>query len=87
MAVAVVEESSNSGLGFLCVNYGICWVWDSSHCPQGEAGGPEGLEVSALGLGCKSPFNFLEFIEKDVDLEEELKEFECEFECNEVVKV
>jgi hypothetical protein len=49
--------------------------------------GPEGLEVSALGLGCKSPFNFLEFIEKDVDLEEELKEFECEFECNEVVKV
>jgi hypothetical protein len=40
-----------------------------------------------LRIGCKSPFNFLEFIEKDVDVEEELKEFECEFECNEVVKV
>ncbi len=37
VAVAVVEESSNSGLGFLCVNYGSCWKWDSSHCPQGEA--------------------------------------------------
>jgi hypothetical protein len=40
-----------------------------------------------LRIGCKSPFNFLEFIEMDVDLEKELKEFECEFECNEVVKV
>jgi hypothetical protein len=29
----------------------------------------------------------LEFIEKDGNLEQELKEFECEFECNEVVNV
>jgi hypothetical protein len=29
----------------------------------------------------------LEFIEKDVDLEEEFKEFECEFERDEVIKI
>jgi hypothetical protein len=34
-----------------------------------------------------SPFNLLEFLERDVDLEEELKEFEDEFEKDEVVEV
>jgi hypothetical protein len=34
-----------------------------------------------------SPFNLLEFLEIDVDLEEELKEFEDEFEKDEVVEV
>jgi hypothetical protein len=34
-----------------------------------------------------SPFNLLEFLERDVDLEEELKEFEGEFEKDEVVEV
>ncbi len=34
-----------------------------------------------------SPFNLLEFLERDVDLEEELKEFEGEFERDEVVEV
>jgi hypothetical protein len=33
-----------------------------------------------------SPFNLLEFLERDVDLEEELKEFEGEFEKDEVVE-
>ncbi len=40
-----------------------------------------------LRIGCKSPSNFLEFIEKDVDLEEEFKGFECEFERDEVIKI
>jgi hypothetical protein len=31
-------------------------------------------------IGWKSPCNLVEFLEKDVDLEEELKEFEDEFE-------
>jgi hypothetical protein len=34
-----------------------------------------------------SPFNLLEFLERDVHLEEELKEFEGEFEKDEVVEV
>ncbi len=38
-------------------------------------------------IGCKSPSNLVEFLEKDVDLEEELKEFEGEFERDEVVEV
>ncbi len=36
---------------------------------------------------CKSPSNLVEFLEKDVDPEEELKEFEGEFERDEVVEV
>ncbi len=31
-------------------------------------------------IDCKFPFNLLEFFEKDVDLEQELKEFKSEFE-------
>ncbi len=37
--------------------------------------------------GCKSPSNLVEFLEKDVDLEEELKEFDTEFARDEVVEV
>ncbi len=38
-------------------------------------------------IGCKSPSNLVEFLEKDVDLEEELEEFEGEFQRDEVVEV
>ncbi len=38
-------------------------------------------------IGCKSPSNLVEFLEKDVVLKEELKEFEAEFERDEVVEV
>jgi hypothetical protein len=38
-------------------------------------------------IGCKFPSNLVEFLEKDVDLEEELKEFEGEFARDEVVEV
>jgi hypothetical protein len=38
-------------------------------------------------IGCKSSCNLVEFLEKDVDLEEELEEFEGEFERDEVVEV
>ncbi len=38
-------------------------------------------------LGCKSPSNLLEFLERDMDLEEECEEFEGKFEKNEVVEV
>jgi len=37
-------------------------------------------------IGYKSPSNLVEFLEKDVDLKEELEEFENEFERDEVVK-
>jgi hypothetical protein len=37
-----------------------------------------------LRIGCKSPSNSVEFLEKDVDLEEEL---EGEFQKDEVVEV
>jgi hypothetical protein len=43
--------------------------------------------LNDLRIGCKSPSNLLEFLEKDVDLEEELKEFEGEFLRDEVVEV
>ncbi len=36
-------------------------------------------------LGCKTPFNFVEFIEKDKIIEEELEEFEGGFEREEIV--
>ncbi len=36
---------------------------------------------------CKSPYNLVEFFERDVDLEEKLEEFEGEFERDEVVEV
>jgi hypothetical protein len=35
----------------------------------------------------KFPSNLLEFLERDIDLEEELKEFEREFERDEVVEM
>jgi hypothetical protein len=38
-------------------------------------------------IGCKSPSKVLEFLERDVDLEVELEEFEGEFERYEVVEV
>jgi hypothetical protein len=38
-------------------------------------------------IGCKSSSNLVESLKKDVDLEEELKEFEGEFEKDEVVEV
>jgi hypothetical protein len=38
-------------------------------------------------IGCKSPSNLVEFLEKDVDLKEELEEFEGEFEKDKVVEM
>ncbi len=38
-----------------------------------------------LKIGCKSPFNLVEFLEKDIDLEEELEEFEGDFEKDELL--
>ncbi len=37
--------------------------------------------------GCKSPSDLLEFFERDMDFKKEFKEFEREFERDEVVKV
>ncbi len=37
-----------------------------------------------LGIGCKSSSKLMEFLERDVDLEEELEEFEGEFEKEEI---
>jgi hypothetical protein len=38
-------------------------------------------------IGCKFPSNLVEFLEKDVNLEEEFEEFEGGFERDEVVEV
>ncbi len=38
-------------------------------------------------VGCKSPFNLIEFLKRDIGLEEELEEFEGDFEKDEVVEV
>ncbi len=35
-------------------------------------------------IGCKSPSNLLEFLERDVDLEEEFEKFKGEFEREEI---
>jgi len=40
-----------------------------------------------LKIGCKSPFNLVEFLEKNIDLEEKLEEFERHFENDEIVEV
>jgi hypothetical protein len=40
-----------------------------------------------LKIGSKSPSNLIKFFEKDINLEEELEEFEGEFERDEVVEV
>ncbi len=44
-------------------------------------------QFNGLRIKCKSPSNLLEFFEKDIDLENELEEFEGEFEKDEVVEV
>jgi hypothetical protein len=38
-------------------------------------------------VGCKSPSDLTKFLEKDINLEEELEKFEGEFERDEVVEV
>ncbi len=38
-------------------------------------------------VGWKSPFNFVEFIEVDQNLEEELEQFESDFERDEVFEL
>jgi hypothetical protein len=38
-------------------------------------------------IRCKSPFNLREFLEMDIDLEDEFEEFEGDFEKDEVVEV
>ncbi len=38
-------------------------------------------------VGCKSPSNLWKFLERDVNLEGELEEFEREFEKDEIVEV
>jgi hypothetical protein len=43
--------------------------------------------LNDLRIGCKSPSNLLEFLEKDMNLEKELEEFEGEFERDEIVEV
>jgi hypothetical protein len=37
--------------------------------------------------GCKFPSNLIKFFERDINLEKELKEFESEFEKDEVVEM
>jgi hypothetical protein len=37
-------------------------------------------------IWCTSPSNLLEFLERDMDLEEELEEFEREFKRDEIVE-
>jgi hypothetical protein len=38
-------------------------------------------------IGCKSPFNLVEFLEKDVNLEKEFEKIKGEFERDEVVEL
>ncbi len=38
-------------------------------------------------VGCKPPSNLIEFLKKDIDLKEEVKKFEGDFEKDEVVEV
>ncbi len=38
-------------------------------------------------VACKSSFNLIEFLERNIDVEEELEEFEGDFEKDEVVEV
>ncbi len=40
-----------------------------------------------LRVGCKSPFNLVEFIEVDQDIEEELEQFKGNFEKDEVFEL
>jgi hypothetical protein len=38
-------------------------------------------------IRCKYPFNVIELLERDIDLEEQLEKFEGEFKKDEVVEV
>ncbi len=38
-------------------------------------------------IGCKSPSNLVEFLEKDINIEKGLAEFEGEFENDEIVEM
>jgi hypothetical protein len=38
-------------------------------------------------MECKYPFNLVEFLERNIDLEEELENFESDFERDEVVQI
>jgi len=38
-------------------------------------------------LGCKTPFNFVEFIKIDKIIEEQLEEFEAEFKREEIIEM
>jgi hypothetical protein len=38
-------------------------------------------------IGCKSPFSLIDFIENDLNLEEELEEFEKAFEREKIVEL
>jgi hypothetical protein len=38
-------------------------------------------------IGCKSPFNLIDFIESDINLEEKFEKFEEDFERDEVVEL
>jgi hypothetical protein len=40
-----------------------------------------------LKIGCKSPFNLVEFLEKHINFEKELEEFEGDFGKDEIVGV
>jgi hypothetical protein len=40
-----------------------------------------------LKIGCKSSFNVIKLLERDIGLEEELEKFEVEFERDEVVEM
>ncbi len=43
--------------------------------------------LNDLRTRCKSPSNLVEFLEKDINLEEKLREFEGDFERDEVIEV
>ncbi len=38
-------------------------------------------------IGCEFPFNLVEFLERDINLEKELEKFEGDFERDKVVEV
>jgi hypothetical protein len=38
-------------------------------------------------VGCKSPFNLVEFFERDINLKKQLEKFEGEFKKDEIVEV
>jgi hypothetical protein len=42
---------------------------------------------SDLRVGCKSPSNLVELIQRDLDFEEELEEFKVSFEWDEIVDI